>query len=671
MVKGVKLVVVESPTKAKTLGRFLGQEYLIEATMGQVRDLPKSELGVDVKHDFKPQYVLVEKRMGTIEELKKLAKKARQIILATDPDREGEAIAYHVMKVIRSSEKLKAKSEKFSRIVFHEITRKAIEAALKHPGQVNLQLVRAQQARRVVDRLVGYELSPMLWRKIRRGLSAGRVQSVAVRLIVDREKEIAKFVAQEYWEISVTLTGEKRLQFVAELVAIEGKKPEKGEFLVTNKAQADKIVADLDTAEYRVAQVEKKEVVRQSPPPFKTSTLQQAAATRWGWSSKRTMRTAQQLYERGRITYHRTDSFNLAAEAIDKARAYINSTYGQVYVPDQPRLFKNRSKLAQEAHEAIRPTVVNPKSETRNLIEKDLQKLYELIWKRFVASQMAAARFDKAIIDVEAKSYLLRAEGIKMKFDGWLKVYGGKTEEQVLPELKVGEDLKKKEVKAEQRFTQPPPRYTEASLIKTLEKLGIGRPSTYAPTISTIQVRQYVEKKEQQFFPTPVGMTVTEFLLKYFPGILSYEFTASMEDDLDKIAQGKREWIPVVREFYEPFARDLKQVGKKAARMKVAVEKTGEKCPECGKGEVVIRVGRFGKFLSCSRFPECKYTANFVQKVAGAKCQKCGQGEVVIRRTKSGRQFYGCSRYPECDWATWRLAKKASLGAKGSSDTDR
>ena len=634
MVKGVKLVVVESPTKAKTLSRFLGAGYVIEATMGHVRDLPKSKLGVDVEHDFAPEYVMVQKRAEMVKSLQGLALKAQGVILATDPDREGEAIAFHVAELLKGS------NSKFSRIVFHEITREAIEAALKHPGQVNLELVNAQQARRVLDRLVGYKLSPLLWRKVRRGLSAGRVQSVTVRLIVEREKEIGAFQPQEFWAIKVLVDKglpAGRQGFWLDLVA-----------KVTTGKQAEAIKADLEVAEYRISKIERKRVERASLPPFKTSTLQQAGASRFGWSSKRTMRAAQALYERGLITYHRTDSLNLAREAVEKVRAYINSTHGKEYVPESPRYFKSGSKLAQEAHEAIRPTDVAYQ-------EKD--KLYQLIWRRFVASQMEAARFDKTNVNVTAGEYLLRAEGVKMLFDGWMKVYGNKTEEQVLPELVEGEELRKEKVEAEQKFTQPPARYTEASLIKTLEKLGIGRPSTYAPTISTIQARQYVEKKEQKFYPTPVGMAVTEFLAKYFPEIMDYQFTAQMEDDLDKIASGRGEWVPLVREFYGPFEKDLVRVEAKAERMKVMTEPTGDKCPECRQGEVVIRMGRFGKFLSCSRFPECKYTANYVETVAGVKCAKCGS-EVVVRRTKKGKQFYGCSTYPKCDWAAWKLGRK-------------
>ena len=635
MVKGVQLVIVESPTKAKTLSRFLGTGYQVEATLGHLRDLPKSELGVAVEADFAPAYVVVAKRAATIKQLKSLVKRVKAVILATDPDREGEAIAWHTAEVLGL--------KRAARMVFHEITKNAIKEALTHSGEINLQLVDAQQARRVLDRLVGYKLSPLLWRKVRRGLSAGRVQSVAVRLIVEREKEIEAFKPEEYWQIKVRVDR----GFWLELVRMK----------VTTGKQARTIKADLEKAVYRVEKVEKKSLERVSLPPFKTSTLQQAAASRFGWSSKKTMRAAQQLYERGLITYHRTDSLNLAGEAISSVRTYIDSTYGGEYVPQAPRYFKSQSKLVQEAHEAIRPTKVKKADiEGEKDGAREMQKLYQLIWKRFVASQMAAARVEKTAAEVKAGQYDLRAEGIKISFEGWLKVYGGGNEEQVLPGVAEGEKLVQEEVVAEQKFTEPVARYTEATLIKTLEKLGIGRPSTYAPTISTIQVRQYVEKKEQKFYPTAVGVAVTEFLTKYFPQVMDYEFTAGMEDELDKIATGKRKWVPVIREFYGPFEKDVLKVEKTAERVKGAGEKTGEKCPECKTGEVVIRVGRFGKFLSCSLFPECKYTARHIEKVEGVKCAKCG-GDVVVKRTRKGRQFYGCVNYPKCDWASWHRPK--------------
>lgn len=673
------LIIVESPTKAKTLARFLGKEFQIEATMGHIRDLPKKKIGIEIKKEkkgytFVPEYVQIAGKEKAIKDLKKQAKKAKKIYLATDPDREGEAIAYHVT-VVCSNEKLKTKNEKlqskiqkdnkFLRISFHEITKSAMEKALTHPGTINMALVDAQQARRALDRLVGYKLSPLLWRKIRKGLSAGRVQSVAVRLIVDREKEIEKFVAEEYWEIMAELRrhigGQKEgaPTFFAKLEKVNGQRAK-----IENETQAKDATAELKRAGYEVAEVEKKEVNQNPAPPFTTSTLQQKAAQTLRFSSKRTMRAAQSLYEKGLITYHRTDSVALASQAIEQLRQYINSVYGEKYLPEKGRIYKTKSKLAQEAHEAVRPTDIKLKVKNEKLkIGRDEERLYELIWKRAVASQMAAAIWDQTRVQVRAAGekniYELKAEGKVIKFNGWLKVYGGaKVEEEALPELKASDQLDLINLTSEQKFTQPPPRYNEASLIKALEEKGIGRPSTYAPTISTIQNRQYVEKIEGRFHPTPLGTTVNDFLMEYFSEIVDYDFTAQMEDDLDEIANGKREWQPVVSEFYTPFNEKLEGVGQVAERMAVPTETTGEKCPQCEEGQQVIRIGRFGKFLSCSRFPDCRYTAPYVPTLEGVQCPKCG-GDVVIKKTKKGKQFYGCGNYPACHWASWRKPKSA------------
>ncbi|HUS60458.1 MAG TPA: type I DNA topoisomerase [Nevskiaceae bacterium] len=656
------LIIVESPTKSKTLTAFLGKDYQVVATMGHIRDLPKSKLGVDVDHDFKPEYLLVANKKEAIKKLKLGAKKASKIFLATDPDREGEAIAWHVGQI------LKIPAKNLGRITFHEITKSAIKKALAHPGLINMQLVDAQQARRVLDRLVGYKLSPLLWRKIRRGLSAGRVQSVAVRLIVDREREREKFVPEEYWEIWAKLKKAGQAQtFLAQLAKVNGKRAK-----VENKTQADQIVDELKRAGYGVAQVEKKEVFRNPVPPFTTSTMQQRSAQLLRFSGRRTMRAAQSLYEKGLITYHRTDSVTLASQAITALRVYIKNTYGEKYLPEKPRFYKIKSKVAQEAHEAIRPTDVEVQAE-RQQIRRDEQRLYELIWKRAVASQMTAAIWDATKIDIQAEGkkhvYLLRAEGKVMKFNGWLVVYeksrkpeSQKDKEAELPGLKKDDELDLIKVKPEQKFTQPPPRYTEATLIKVLEEKGIGRPSTYAPIIWTIQGRQYVEKQEGKFQPTLLGTTVSDFLVEYFPKIMDYQFTAKMEDDLDEIANGKQQWVPVIREFYEPFEQKLAGVTRVAERVKVPTEATGENCPQCKKGKLVIRVGRFGKFISCSRFPDCKYTAPFTPKVEGIKCPKC-QADIVIKKTKKAKQFYSCSRWPKCDWASWRKPS----GSKDSS----
>lgn len=647
----MNLIIVESPTKSKTLTRFLGKDYQVASTMGHIRDLPKEKLGVEVEKNFQPSYVLVSGKKEVVSQLKKLAKQAKKVYLATDPDREGEAIAFHVAYLLGKKE------DGLARIVFHEITKSAIEKALTQPGKINMELVNAQQARRVLDRLVGYKLSPLLWRKIRRGLSAGRVQSVTVRLVVDREREIEKFVPEEYWKIMAELRrhiGGKRPEVPHFLTLLVKKNGEK--IRVGNETLAKEVVTELKAAGYEVAEMEKKEVTQNPGPPFITSTLQQQAAQRLRFSSKRTMRVAQSLYEKGLITYHRTDSVILAKEAIEKMRAFIKTSYGEKYLPQAVRLFKTKSKVAQEAHEAIRPTKIERETVKAG---NDEQRLYDLIRRRALASQMAAAVWDQTQVLVQAAAkknlYHLQAEGKMIKFDGWLKLFKV-PQGEALPKLKKGDELDLIKVSSEQKFTQPPARYTEASLIKALEERGIGRPSTYAPTISTIQTRQYVEKKERRFQPTSLGVTVNDFLIEYFPQIMDYEFTAQMEDELDEIANGKRKWVPVIREFYAPFSEKLEGVTEVAERVKVPVEATEEKCPRCQEGNLVIRLGKFGKFLSCSRFPDCKYTAPYTPKLEGVKCEKCG-GDVIIKKTKKGKQFYGCSNWPKCDWASWRKPK--------------
>jgi len=653
----MKLIIVESPTKSKTLGNFLGKDFRVVSTMGHIRDLPEKTLGIKIEKgktfDFLPEYVFLEKKKEVIEKLKQEAKKASQIFLATDPDREGEAIAWHTSQILSKPS--------LSRIVFHEITKTAIEKALKHPGKINLDLVDAQQARRILDRLVGYKLSPLLWRKIRRGLSAGRVQSVAVRLIVEREKEIEKFLPEEYWEIWAELRRhlgglkEGVPTFLAKLNKLNGKT-----LKVENQTQAKEIVEELQKANYEVGSVEEKEVSQSPVPPFTTSTLQQRAASLLGFSSKRTMRIAQGLYEKGLITYHRTDSLSLANEAIKSIRNYIQKNYGSDFLPENPHFYKTKSRVAQEAHEAIRPTDIFRPSTVIKSGNKDEEHLYDLIWRRTLACQMMAAIWDQTRINVQAVSvknlYTLLAEGKVIKFAGWLKLYEKSNEEEVLPKVKAGDDLDLLKLKDEQKFTQPPPRYTEATLIKALEERGIGRPSTYAPIVSTIQTRQYAEKQEGKFKPTSLGTTVNDFLVEYFPDVFDYQFTANMEDELDDIANGKRQWVPVINDFYQPFEEKLTSVSQVAERVQVPTEATGEKCPKCQEGQLVIRVGRFGKFLSCSRFPDCDYSAPFIQKLEGVKCPQCGS-EVAVRRTKKGKQFYGCANYPKCQWASWRKPK--------------
>lgn len=709
----MNLIIVESPTKSKTLAKFLGDKYKILASMGHIRDLPERKLGVDAKNDFTPDYVISKGKEDKVKEIQEAAKKAEKIYLATDPDREGEAIAWHLSQLLKvpqegkvprvsraknsrgTRETLDSRDTSLFRITFHEITKHAIDEALAHPGTINMDLVNAQQARRILDRLVGYKLSPLLWYKIRKGLSAGRVQTVAVRLIVEREREIEKFIPKEYWQIFAQLRkylGGKLADvpnFTALLVKKNGNKIE-----IQNKIQAEEAVGELEKAGYEVGEVEKKDSKRYPAAPFTTSTLQQNAANRIGWSAKRTMQVAQGLYEQGLITYHRTDSTNLALEAINQCREFIKSQYGENYLPESPRIYKTKAKVAQEAHEAIRPTNVEVRGEklevSREVGSGDSGKLYELIWKRFVACQMKEALVEETIIDINAAGlqniFTLEARGEVEKFNGWKVLYDKKSNGEgdaaslgegegkgvqdnsennsvqltepveQLPPLSKGDALELQKLNPLQKFTQPPPRYNEASLIKTLEELGIGRPSTYAPTISTILERMYVEKKERNFEPTNLGFAVNDFLMEYFPDVFDYQFTAHLENDLDEIANGKQQWVPVIREFFEPFNTKLIGVSKVAERVAVETETTGEKCPTCGEGQVVIRVGRFGKFLSCSRFPNCRYTAPYIAKT-GFKCPKCG-GDVVYKKTKKGKGFYGCANYPACDYASWRKPQK-------------
>ena len=647
----MQLIIVESPTKARTLSRFLGEGFQVEATMGHIKDLPKSELGVDVEHNFKPQYDPVVKKADIVKNLVKVAKKAEKVYIASDPDREGEAIASHVEEIVDGGKEY--------RIVFHEITKEAVEEAIKAPRKIDRNLVDAQIARRVLDRLVGYKLSPLLWRKVRRGLSAGRVQSVAVRLIVEKEREIEAFKSKEYWEISSEVSTKKKEHFVVMLAKIDDAKAEVGK-----GEDAKKIVGDLEKAKYEVASVVKKEVVKRPHPPFTTSTMTQAGARIFGWSAKRTMSTAQGLYEEGLITYHRTDSVHIAEAALKKLRDYISEKHGKEYLSAKPVFYKVTSKVAQEAHEAIRPTdVAKDFKVTNSRYAKDQETLYYLILRRFVACQMAPSIYDETtiqVIAVKGKKYLLRASGQIIKFEGWRKVIPAKkeTEEEFakLPEVVQGEPLQLIKVDSIQKFTEPPARFNEASLIKMLEKLGIGRPSTYAPIITTIQYRNYVEKTEGKFYSTPVGVAVNDFLIGNFPDIFEYQFTAEMEDDLDKIAEGKTKWEVPIKKFWTPFAQTLEIVEKGSKRVKIEVEKLGKACPLCKKGELVIRIGRFGKFVSCSRFPDCKFTEKYIEKV-GMKCPKCTKGDVIVKKTFKGKRFFGCSRYPDCDFASWRNPK--------------
>ena len=663
------LVIVESPAKARTISRYLGPGYTVMASMGHVRDLPKSKLGVDVEHGFTPTYVILKEKQPVIKELKERVNQARELILATDPDREGEAIAWHLIEATGAHEKPRR------RIVFHEITPEAIRAALQSPRDIDMRLVNAQQARRVLDRLVGYEISPLLWRKVRRGLSAGRVQSAALRLIVEREREIQAFVPQEYWTIAVDLMPEpdgttEPQPFTAALVRINGEKPE-----LPNEAAARAVAEALERAGYWVQQVTQREKQRRPAPPFTTSTLQQEAARKLRFPVRFTMELAQQLYEgidlgaegrQGLITYMRTDSTQVAASAQARAREVIAKQFGEAYLPPEPPVYTKKAKGAQEAHEAIRPTDPARLPDAVKPYLSDAQyKLYRLIWERFIASQMANAIYDTTSVDIVAGTapdhapYLLRASGSVIRFPGFLAVYREGRDDEMqdeldqrpLPPLHDGQVLRLIAVRPEQHFTQPPPRYTEASLVKTLEELGIGRPSTYAPTIETLKQRQYVQVEDRKLVPTQLGMLVNDLLVEHFPDIVDVQFTSRMEEELDEIASGQREWVPVVAAFYQPFHETVEKAEQTISKVRVADEPTDEVCELCGR-PMVIKFGRFGRFLACSGFPECRNKRSLVEKI-GVTCPACGQGEIVVRRSKRGRVFYGCSRYPACDFVSW------------------
>jgi DNA topoisomerase-1 len=689
----MKLVIVESPTKAKTLRKFLGNDYVIEASMGHIRDLPKSSLGVDVTKNFEPEYEVSKGKSQVITKLKKDAETAEKVYLATDPDREGEAISWHIKYLLQQNGRKKTPKvadDAFARVTFHEITKSAIEAAIQSPSQLNMAMVDAQQARRVLDRLVGYTLSPVLWRKVRRGLSAGRVQSVAVRMIVEREREIRAFKPQEYWDIAVDVATHDGGQFQVVLTEVDGEKVAVRGQDEENKKQAcvyidssviaEPIIEGLKISTYQVVSIERKEQQKKPVAPFTTSTLQQAAANVLGWSGKMTMQMAQELYEAGLITYHRTDSVNLAKEAVEASRAEIARVFGAEYVPETPNIYQTKSKNAQEAHEAIRPTrfdVRNVISEMREGTERH-QKLYQLIWRRFMACQMKPAIYDQTAILVkatptnqQASLCTLRASGSVVRFDGWKKAYeqaDKKTDETILPSVAEQEQLTYKQVVSEQKFTQPPARYNDASLIKELEKRGIGRPSTYATILSTIVDRGYVERVDRRYSPTSIGEAVNDFLVTSFAGVMDYEFTAEMEEELDQVALGKLNWREVMKAFWTPFEKAVKTADKGASRVEIPVEKTGEKCPKCHEGELVVRTGKFGKFLSCGRFPECDYKASLKQTVPGVVCPTCG-AEIVQKRTRTGRTFWGCSAYPTCKWASWQDPSKKQDQTESPSNT--
>ncbi len=651
-----KLVIVESPAKATTIQKYLGAGYEVTASMGHIEDLPKSKLGVDVENNYQPVYVEVKGKEDLIKALKKKAQKCDRIYLATDPDREGEAISWHLARLLDLD-----LSDK-NRVTFNEITKTGVKQGMEEPRTVDLDLVNAQQARRILDRLVGYKLSPFLWRKVRVGLSAGRVQSVAVRIVVDREEEIRAFKTKEYWSIDALFQAKSsRKAFEAKAVSKGGKK-----LTIDNEEQANAILKELEGQPPSVTKATKS-VRRKTPaPPFITSTLQQEASRKLGFQSRRTMRAAQELYEGvevegvgsvGLITYMRTDSLRISNEALDAAAEYIGERFGKAYLPSTPRVFKSRAS-AQDAHEAIRPTLpLMPPDRVKPSLTTDQFKIYKLVWDRFIASQMANALLDTVKADIQMGDYLFRASGFTVKFDGFTALYEeGKDEEgeksSALPALEEGETLKTKELKGGQHFTQPPARYTEATLIKTLEQDGIGRPSTYAPTISTILNRGYVERDGKQLKPTPLGEVTTKLFKDLFASIVNEEFTAQMEDGLDKVETGSADWVKMLDGFYQGFAKDLEDAEKamEGKRVKIPVEETDEVCELCGK-PMVIKSGRFGKFLACSGFPDCKNTKKIV-KPTGGICPKCG-GKILQKKSKNGKKFFGCEHNPQCDFLSW------------------
>lgn len=645
----MNLVIVESPAKGKTIEKYLGKDYKVLASFGHVRDLPKSKIGVDVKNNFEPDYTIPTKAKKVIKTLKAEMAKADALYLATDYDREGEAIAWHLVEALKTKKPIK-------RITFHEITKDAIQESIKHPRNIDLNLVDAQQARRVLDRLVGYKLSPFLWRKVAQGLSAGRVQSVALRLISEREREILAFNPDEYWTIEAMLNpkGKEKETFRAVLIEKDGKKIEKLE--IANEKLSKEIHDDLTNAEYIVKDIKQTPKNRYPAPPFTTSTLQQDAARKLGFSAKQTMKVAQDLYEQGDITYMRTDSVQVSKIALDAAQKVITQKYGAKYALETPRFYKTKSKGAQEAHEAIRPTDL-AKDPERVAISGNHARLYKLIWQRMLASQMAEAKTLESSVKIGAKNYLFNAGGSQITFDGFLKVYKIDDEEtgEKLPKLTVDEKLDLNKLEKNQHFTEPPARYSDATLVKTLEEYGIGRPSTYAPTISTIIERGYVERVENaRLKPTEIGILVNDLLVEHFPRIVDYQFTAEMEDDLDAVAEGKKEWVPIIKDFFTPFKENLDKKYQEVDKKEITETTTDEKCDKCG-APMIVKLGRYGKFLACGAFPKCRNIKSLQDPNAatGVTCPKCGEGEIVARRTKRGRTFFSCNRYPKCDFALW------------------
>jgi len=642
------LIIVESPAKAKTIEKFLGKGYKVKASVGHVRDLPKSKLGVDIENNFEPNYITIRGKAGTVNELKKEAKKSDKVFLATDPDREGEAISWHLAFLLGLDE------EEKNRIEFNEITKEAVRNAIKNPRKIDKNLVDAQQARRVLDRLVGYKISPILWSKVRKGLSAGRVQSAATKMICDREEEIEKFIPKEYWSILLETQNSKRKKIEFELSKYKNKKIE-----INDKEQSDKIVSEIENKDLLIKSIEKKNRKKSAYRPFITSTLQQEASAKLGFTTKKTMQIAQQLYEginikgsgtQGLITYMRTDSQRISIEAQNFAKDAIVSKYGKEYYKAYG--YKAAGKNVQDAHECIRPSHIDlDPQKIEDSLNKDQYKLYRLIYNRFLACMMQDAVYEQQTITGLIDDYSFKANGSKLLFDGFLRVYDySSSEENILPDVEENELLKVKKINPKQHFTQPPARYNEASLVKALEELGIGRPSTYASIITTIQDRQYVEKKQKNLYPTELGKVVTKLLEQYFEQIVNLEFTADIESKLDIIADGNNQWKEIVSNYYEPIEKNLEVASKEIEHINMD-EATDEICEKCGS-PMVIKHGRFGRFLACSNYPECKNAKPILQKL-GMKCPKCGDGDIIVRKSKKGKVFYGCSKYPECDFVSW------------------
>ncbi|WP_135547132.1 type I DNA topoisomerase [Paenibacillus cymbidii] len=663
------LVIVESPAKAKTIGKYLGNKYIVKASMGHIRDLPKSQIGVEVKHNFEPKYITIRGKGSVLKELKDASKRVKHIYLAADPDREGEAIAWHLAHY------LELEQTEPCRVVFNEITKQAVKDAFKTPRPINLDLVNAQQARRILDRLVGYKISPLLWKKVKKGLSAGRVQSVAVKLINDRENEIKEFVPEEYWSITVRLTSGKST-FEAKYYGSGGDKRE-----LKNEAEVNEVLAAIGAkTAFIVADVKEKERQRNPSAPFITSTLQQEAARKLNFRASKTMSVAQQLYEGidigsegtvGLITYMRTDSTRISPVAQDEAKEYILGKYGADYVPETPRVYTKKATNAQDAHEAVRPSSVQREPDSlKEFLSRDQLRLYKLIWERFVASQMSSAVLDTMSVDIAAGDATFRATGQKMKFAGFTKVYvegnddGTTEEEKMLPPLAQGDKLKAEEIEPKQHFTQPPPRYSESRLVRALEELGIGRPSTYAPTLETVQKRGYVALEEKKFIPTELGELVIQLMEEFFPEILNIEFTAQMEEELDNVEEGKEDWVKVLDSFYTSFEKRLEFAEEEMKEVEIQDEVSDEVCEKCGS-PMVYKMGRFGKFLACSGFPDCRNTKPIVKDI-GVTCPKCKEGRVVERRSKKGRVFFGCDKYPECDFVSWDRPVEEPCPACGS-----